>query len=496
MKSPARQGSNPCDPTSFLTKPRKLSLMKAKFAVLALVLTASLALACVWVETVEVSFISQNGVPIPGGIAEVRYQKNAAGIIDGIANGTSGTDGIARIYLCDQAPAPIIHDYTVTAREPYGKTSQQWSGAHDPARNGTNRIAFEFRLTAYRLGVHVGDVSGAPVGNATVSVRGAFSADSESNQSGVAQFVLPPGTYVVSTSCNGTNLSKSIALSSHSSIVLAPTPPLNNTLEVAVYDELGTPAENATVRISSGPFQEARETDANGTAVFTGVCFSEVQVSVSLGGKTPYSEKTALENLTRISVMIDTRPPAIAVQPIILRNASSSRKQEYEIEVRASISDSVTQRSGINATINYSTGAGASSAKMALEGEYFTAKIKIAEKAPFNFTYWITAIDSAGNEGTANGTAELSYALPMPTPGDSSRRTPVPAGSVDEEPWDPLEPVRELLAPLESMLEAVSTYMWLLVFLVLVVLGGAVFVFLAAKAFFYVRGEKKPKKKA
>ena len=65
-KSPARQGSNPCDPTSFLTKPEEANPMKANAALLALLLGASFALACVWVETVEVTFISQNGVPIPG----------------------------------------------------------------------------------------------------------------------------------------------------------------------------------------------------------------------------------------------------------------------------------------------------------------------------------------------------------------------------------------------------------------------------------------------
>ncbi len=467
--------------------------MRTSFVVLSLILAATLASACAWVESVEATFMSQNGFVIPGGTMTVTYQRNVANMTDATASAVSGPDGVARLTLCDDAPEPIITDYYVTVTAPYGGTAQSRHETYSQARNGTNRLAFGFPVTVYNMSVQARDELGSPLAGANISVSGPYSRTAVANSSGEAWFMLPPGSYTVSASLGSINASTRVNLTYPMSVAVGPPPPLNNTLEVVVSDDFGVPLQNFTVALAFAGHSEEALTNESGAAEFAGLNATEALINISSNGTAFYTSNVTLQPLTSLNVTIDLHPPNITAVSVSSHNIGVYGTDTYEIQFKANVTDAVSPRERLSVGLEYVIGTDKFDTPLVYAGNStFTAKTARAQQAPFSVFYRINATDERGNTASTNLTEFVvrHSAPPMtPTPIPGTYPTPSPENVTSNIP----EPLRGVAGSVEGLLSGVSTYMWVMVLLVVVILGGTLFVFLAVNAFFYMKGGRKKK---
>ena len=459
--------------------------MKGVALALSLLLLSQFALA--WVERVDAMVLSANGFPISGAEVKVTYQKNAAGKIDTTEMKRTGADGVASFFLNDQAPAEIIYDYNLTVTEPFHGAQQFLEQSYDVSRGGMNRLYFVFDYQLYNITVFVRNELNAPVAGATVTAqRDGYNASGTTGADGSVSFMLTGGAWDLTAVFDGTRLGQTVNVVRSMDVRLAPPPPTNNTVVVRLLNETGGPVANLTVRLDAAGEISEQVSNATGQANFTGIRVFFVRIDVFDDGRMLYSTPLTLtSNYTVKDVGLDMEPPRINGTSVFSRNVGNATRNVYEVTVDANVSDLATPYEALNVTLHYRVGAG-----MELEqgmvhvgGGQFEAVQKFSNiDAPFDFSYYVTAVDSWGNtRASSRETVSIQHTPPI----GAATPTPTPSQKLPE-------PLRSLLTPLAAVLESITTYMWVLIFVVLIVLGGTIFVFLAVGAFFYM---KKPKKR-
>ena len=247
------------------------------------------------------------------------------------------------------------------------------------------------------------------------------------------------------------------------------------------------PLENFTVLLDVGgdtPLEAL--SNASGTARLDGIQVFFARLEVQKDNRTLYSAPLQLANSTSLNITLDINPPNIAGVNASYRNVGDASNDIYEIKVNADITDAGT-RPGLGAKVFYEINGGQLlSADMGQSGGAFTGTLTFPNiDAPFDIMYYVNATDAAGNSRVSSRTTMPVEPVPpisliTPTP------TPTPGGGNGTGGG--------ILGPVAGMLESVSTYIWALIILVLVILGGTVFVFVAMNAFFYMNSRqlKKP----
>lgn len=448
--------------------------------------------ACAWLERADIHVLSQNAQPIEGATVRVTYQRNAADIYDTTAVVKTDTNGFVSYRMCDDAPYGILYKYNITVSEPYHGGVKFLPQEYDVSKGGINTLYFVYLFDLYNLSINVKNRSGLPAARAPVTVTGmGLSKIISTSKNGSAWVVLPPGAYQVSAEFDDANVTKPVSWLNYSRSITLVQPPLtNNTLTVNLRDETGQPLENLTVLLEVGgaaPLETS--SNASGTAKISEIRVFSARLEIRKGNTTLYSAPVQLLNLTTRNITFDIHPPEIADVNATYRNVGNETNAAYEITVSANITDA-GGREGLRAQLLYDITEGQPlSSEMGPSDGNFSAVLAFQNiSAPFEFAYTINATDSAGNSRLSSRTVMRVESVPpvsiaTPTPPTPPPPTPTPSKG----PFD------DLLGPLVTILESVSTYMWVLIILVLVILGGTVFVFLAVNAFFYMKG-KKPSK--
>lgn len=456
-------------------------------------LLVPIAHSCQWTERVDAYVLSQNNRPIAGATLKITHQRNAILIPDYTTTFQSDASGFARYSICDNAPQNITYDYNITVTEPYYGQVKFLSQSYDPARNGTNQLYFVYLFDLYNLTINVTDRSGLQVAGTQVNITGTRSKSLVTDSNGSAWVILPPGDYQATAGFEDGAVSKpALGLNWDRSVSIAQPPLTNNTLVVSLASETGAPLENITVLLDVGE-ESPREAASNSTGA---AAFSEIRVfsgrlDLRKDNVTLYSARVQLSNFTALNISLDLNPPTVGNISASYRNIGDAANDVYRVTVSANVSDAGGY-GGLAAELDYRIGEGNfTSMDMARSGGLFAAAPAFQNlDAPFNFTYYVNATDSSGN-WHASDPATLRVE-PVP-PEVLATPTPVPSpGGTGTEWLDEL--LASTLGPVAGALESVSTYMWILIILVFVILGGTVFVFAAVNAFFYMKTRKKPKR--
>ncbi len=459
----------------------------AAIAFLALLLP--IAQACVWLERADMHVISQNGYPIEGATIKMTYQRHNANESDTNDTMKSDANGFASYRMCDEALDGIIYGYNITVTEPYFGGVKFLPQAYAPSRGGVNSLYFVYEFNLYNLTVDVKGRNGLPAPNANITITGGGRTKNLTATTGSAWAVILAGDYTVSTVFpDNTTANQTVTVRNITqSILLVQSPLTSKTLTVKLADDLGQPLENFTVLLDVGgdtPLEAL--SNASGTARLDGIQVFFARLEVQKDNRTLYSAPLQLANSTSLNITLDINPPNIAGVNASYRNVGDASNDIYEIKVNADITDAGT-RPGLGAKVFYEINGGQLlSADMGQSGGAFTGTLTFPNiDAPFDIMYYVNATDAAGNSRVSSRTTMPVEPVPpisliTPTP------TPTPGGGNGTGGG--------ILGPVAGMLESVSTYIWALIILVLVILGGTVFVFVAMNAFFYMNSRqlKKP----
>jgi len=472
--------------------------MRNVIAILLLFSLLSPALyACTWAERVDVTVRSINSVPVEGAKATVTYQRNTVNVTDTTETAYSDGNGVASFNICDSAPfyLGIVYDYNVSVTDPYLHQVQRQQQTFDVSRGGRNVVYFTYDYSLGNLTVYVKDGVNNSIEGAAVRVKGPhISVNRTTNASGAAWFITLLGDTVdVQASFGDVVLNKRLQVQDATIITMAAPPPISNQVQVKVEDDLGKPVQGASVGLFARGYNATIITGASGDATFTGVPFNQLNLTVGVNNVTRYLRDLKLVRKdTQTRVVLDLHSPNVSAVTMNASNIGTAGRDHYILAFETQVDDRVTSSEALNVTLYYSVDQGpVIPAQMApAGGKRFAANVDLPNiAAPFGVACYAQAIDGTGNIGYgANSTSTVGYIPPPATPTPSPTPTPKPI-SLDIPPE-----VKGLLAPLEAFLSSVTDYMWVLIFLVLVILGGTVFVFVSVNAFFYMNKVKKARK--
>jgi len=471
--------------------------MNGAIAVLLLILISQITNACMWSERVEVHVLSANGYPIEGATVKAYYQRNVAGMYDAVETRITGADGAVSFSLCDSAPgydeSTLFYKYNITVVEPFTSKSKLWQDAYDVKRKGLNNLTFVYDFVLSNLTVNVRDGVGNPVNNSVVSVSGAHvSKNKTTNASGTAWFIIPLETVDVRAYFGEFVLYQRVQnLAWDTAITISAPPPIRNNVAVTVRDDEGLPVANLSVLLTTPKAEIHGKTNETGEVVFEEVAFNDVNISIVADNRTIYQRALKLtQNKTALEIVLDLHQPVISDTTIRAFNIGTVDNESYRLFFNVSAHDNITPAADLNVTLYYSVDSRPwVEVRMQNAGEgQFNAIVDLPNaNTPFDISYYAKATDAAGN--SKEGSRELitiNYIPPPPTPTPIPSPTP-PRNITSELP----EPLKSMLGPVEMVLLSVSDYMWVLIFLVLVILGGTIFVFVSVNAFFYMKKAKK-----
>jgi len=369
----------------------------------------------------------------------------------------------------------------VTVTEPYNGGVKLLPQTYDATRGGVNRVDFVYLFDLYNLSARVVDRQGMPVQTAIVEISGLRSKNLSTNSEGIAWAILPLGDYSITVRSTEEVMAQSAHLNRTMQLDFIPTPLTNNTLLVNLVDDSGFPLGGYIVRLDIANATLEAMTNSTGSASFNEVRVFYARLDVANENATLYTRPIQLTAVTVINITFDTRFPDISNITMTDRNVGDAVNDVYEINVTANITDS-WQHEGLNATIFYIFGDDGQTLNAPMRqtiGTNFTVRLLFSNiDAPFDLTYFITAMDSANNSRTSSRTRiTINQSVPVNLVTPEPTITP---GGADY----------GLLGPIFALAESINSYMWVLIMVVLVVLGGTVFVFVAVNTFFYVKMKK------
>lgn len=229
-----------------------------------------------WAANIKVLVLDSRDNPLENASVVIIYQKNACGVSTDKEYGYTDKNGIALIYVRNQAPDLCV-DYGYTVSVSYAHASKSEKFEITP-KNTTPFVKIKLPITTYKLIVKVQDYKGRALQNIEVYAS-CFQKNLTTNESGMVSYSLLSGTSCeLSAKLGEFSASNSTTLNNDTLLTLT-FYNYNNTLIVRTVDEKYRPLVGANVSITAPSISYSGLTDENGEIVFTGLKVNRVGVS-------------------------------------------------------------------------------------------------------------------------------------------------------------------------------------------------------------------------